>query len=40
MPGELKFEATVGPVADNFIGTRLPAGARLVGRRSITARPS
>ncbi len=30
--GELVFEAAVGPVADDFIGTRLPSGTGLVGK--------
>lgn len=34
--GELVFEAAVGPVADNFIGTRLPAGTGLVGKAVST----
>ncbi len=35
--GEMSFEAAVGPVADNFIGTRLPAGTGLVGK-AVTSR--
>lgn len=36
---ELVFEAAVGPVADDLIGQRLPAGAGLVGKAVETRQP-
>ncbi len=36
---ELVFEVTVGPVASNLVGQRLPPGTGLVGKAVITRRP-
>ncbi len=36
---ELVFEVTVGPVADNLVGQRLPPGTGLVGKSVATRRP-
>ena len=37
--GELVFEVTAGPVADNLVGMRLPSGTGIVGRSVDNAQP-
>lgn len=37
--GELVFEVTAGPVADNLVGMRLPPGTGIVGRSVDNAQP-
>ena len=37
--GDLIFRVTVGPVATNLLGQRLPAGRGIAGRAVQTARP-
>lgn len=39
LSGELVFEVTAGPVADNLVGMRLPSGTGIVGRSVDNAQP-
>ncbi len=39
LSGELVFEVTAGPVADNLVGMRLPPGTGIVGRSVDNAQP-
>ncbi len=36
---ELVFEVTVGPVADNLVGQRLPPGTGIVGKSALSGQP-